>query len=92
MTTSANVIEYRIEKDGEIVGYHRQNVLCKNRDEELLKFQPLSEHIITPFGYDEEEDYWEGEPRNLLDYMEKRKLFSKEIRDYFDNEEVTKNG
>lgn len=60
--TSANVIEYRIEKTGKNVGYFHKNILCKLPDySDLLKYQPLNEHRITPFGYDEDEEYWEDE-------------------------------
>ena len=65
MTTSANVIEYRIEKDGKIVGNHREHLLCRSHYEDLLKFQPLKDYTITPYWYDEEEDYDEAEPKNL---------------------------
>jgi len=67
--TSANVIEYRIEKDGKIVGHHRQHLLCKTNREPLLKFVPASDYIITPWGYDEEEDEWEGKPVNLEKFL-----------------------
>ena len=46
MSTSANVIEYRIEKDGKQVGSYRQHLLCKSHYEELLKYQPLGDHTI----------------------------------------------
>jgi len=81
--TSANVIEYRIEKDGKQVGSHRENMMCKTHYEELLVFEPLSEYTIIPYGYDEEEDYWEDEPVNLEDFMKKQILFSKTIKEYF---------
>lgn len=83
--TSANVIEYRIEKDNKIVGNYRQNIMCKSHYEKLLKYQPLKDHSITPYGYDEEEDYWEGEKSNLYDYLKGMIRFNKEIREYFKN-------
>jgi len=92
MTTSANVIEYRIEKDGAAVGNHHYNIMCKSHFEELLKFQPLEEHTITPYGYDEEEDYWEDESENLNDFLMHLVHSNKEIREYYVNEELKKNG
>jgi len=92
MTTSANAIEYRIEKDGKVVGHHHYNIMCKSYFEELLKFQPLAEHTITPYGYDEEEDYWEDEPENLDVFLRGMVRFNKEIREYYENEELNKNG
>lgn len=71
MPTSANVIEYTIKKDGEKVGKHYQNILCKPKWGHLLCYQPLAAHTITPWGYDEEEEYWEGEEQNLADFVEK---------------------
>lgn len=59
-------------KDGEQVGSHRQNLMCKERWEELLKFEPASEHTIIPFGYDEEEEYWEDDEINLKDFLSRR--------------------
>jgi hypothetical protein len=56
MSTSANVIEYRIEKDGVSVGHYRQHLMCKSHYEELLKYEPLKEHTITPWGYDDEDE------------------------------------
>ena len=83
MSTSANVVEYRIEKDGKQVGNYRQNVMCKGRYEELLKYEPLEQHIITPYGYDEDEEYWESDPQNLKTYLEKMIRSNKVIREYF---------
>jgi len=83
MSTSANVIEYRIEKNGEQVGSYRQHMMCKDRYDELLKYQPLAEHSITPYGYDEEEDYWEGDTSNLEDYLRKHAPLNKVIKEYF---------
>ena len=77
MSTSANVIEYTIYKGGEVVGHHRYHMMCKPHFEDLLKFQPLEEHTISPYGYDEDEELWEDESKNLKDFMdeiEKRKI------------------
>ena len=67
--TSTNVTQYRIEKDGKKVGNHYQHAYCKTKWHELLKFEPLEEHTITPYGEDEEECYWEREPQNLRDFL-----------------------
>ncbi len=81
--TSANVIEYRIEKDDKEVGHHRENVMCHSHYEELLKFLPLKDHAITPYGYDEEEEYWEGETQNLEVYLRGLIATNKIIREHF---------
>jgi len=42
MTTSANVIEYTIYKDGKEVGNFRKHMMCRLPDySDLLKYQPL---------------------------------------------------
>lgn len=82
--TSANVIEYRIEKNNEEVGHFRKNVMCRLPEySDLLKYQPLNEHSITPYGYDEEEEYWEDETVNLEVYLKKMIPHDKTIREYF---------
>lgn len=82
--TSANVIEYIIEHDSNTVGTFRKNVLCKLPDySELLKYEPLSEHKITPFGYDEEDRYWEDDAINLETYLRKMIRTNITIREYF---------
>ncbi len=81
--TSANVIEYDIRKNGVNVGYHRENIMCKDHYEDLLKFEPLSEHTIMAFGYDEEEEYWENKPINLETYLKKLSITNKSIKLYF---------
>ena len=83
--TSANVIEYRIERDGKVVGYFRKHLLCKLPGySDLLKYEPLSEHEITPCGYDEDEDYWEDDPINLEKYLRQMTRTNKTISEYFD--------
>lgn len=72
MSTSANVIEYNIiDKNGEIVGYHRQNILCKTCNDGLEKYDPPSEFKILPWGYDENEEEWYGKEQNLEDWLKK---------------------
>jgi hypothetical protein len=74
MTTSANVIEYDIyDKDGKSVGYHRQNVMCMRCNDGLEKFTPASDFEIESYGYDEEEDLWQGDRQNLEVWLSKNK-------------------
>jgi len=85
MTTSANVIEYRIERNGEPVGNFRKHLLCRLPDfADLLKYQPLNEHVITPWGYDEEEDEWEDLPENLDEFLRSMVISNKKIREYYE--------
>lgn len=84
MSTSANVIEYTIYKDGKSVGRFSKNVLCKYPDcAELLKYQPLNEHQILCWGYDEEEELWEEDVENLESYLKKMIHYNKYIKEYF---------
>ena len=75
--------KYTIKRNNETVGYYRQNILCKSRYHELLKYQPLSDHTITAWGYDEEDELWENEPKNLKNFLEK--IREKKIIEYFKN-------
>ncbi|HKZ43108.1 MAG TPA: hypothetical protein VJ044_19270 [Candidatus Hodarchaeales archaeon] len=79
--TSANVIEYRIKKDGKEVGHHRENVMCTQHFEELVKFAPLEEHTITSYGYDEEEEYWEGKSKNLKRFLDDIAKHDKKVKE-----------
>jgi hypothetical protein len=86
MSTSANVIEFTIFKNEVPVGSFRKHLMCiLPKYSELLKYQPLSEHTILTWGYDEEEEYWEsdGGPENLEDFLKRKVSFEKEIREYF---------
>jgi hypothetical protein len=70
--TSSNTIEYTIFKDGEEVGRHRQNIMCKTCNDGLEKFQPAKEYTIQAWGYDEEEEMWESDKiENLEDWLKK---------------------
>lgn len=72
--TSANVIEYNIyNKDGEIVGHHRHNVMCMRCNDGLEKFTPPSDFEIESYGYDEEEEMWDGDKTNLETWLSKNK-------------------
>lgn len=88
MSTSANVIEYTIYKDDKEVGNFRKHMLCRLPDHaDLLKYQPLNEHTIQPWGYDEEEDEWYDEEENLEDFLRKISKFNKKLKEYFDGQE-----
>ncbi len=69
--TSANVINYLIRnKDGTIVETHRQHLLCKTHWGDLLKFTPPEDFTITSTWLDEDERYFQDEPRNLKNFIE----------------------
>jgi hypothetical protein len=90
MTTSANSIEYTItDKSGKDIGHFRKNVMCRLPDyAELLKYQPLADHTIQEWGYDEEEDMWEEEPENLEKFLKPMIPFNKKIREFFNGEKT----
>ena len=72
--TSANVIEYSIcDSTGKEVGRHKYNLYCKPTWGELLKFIPANNYTIYPYGYDEEESYWEGKTVNLQKFIDELK-------------------
>jgi hypothetical protein len=84
MTTSANSIEHSIYKGEKNVGNFRKNIMCRLPDyAELLKYQPLKDHTIQAWGYDEEEDQWEDEPENLEDFLKPMVASNKKIREFF---------
>lgn len=84
MSTSANVIEFRITKNNKVVGYFSKHLLCTfPLYSDLLKYLPLSEHEITPFGYDEDEEYWEDETQNLENFLRKKIPLDEKIKEYF---------
>jgi hypothetical protein len=86
--TSANVIEYTIYKNGKKVGHFRKHLLCKYPDyAELLKYQPLEEHKIQAWGYDEEEEEWEEDIEDLKEFL-KKMIYNKWIKAYFNNEKT----
>lgn len=86
MATSANVTEYTIYKDKKEVGHFRKHHLTKWPDyAELLKYQPLSEYDILPWGYGYEDEYWEGKKQNLENYLQDMKSYNKRIKDFFES-------
>jgi len=70
--TSANVTNYRIEKNGKEVGNHRQHHMCHTHWHRLYKFMPHSQYTITAWWLDEEEEYHESEPQNLMNFLRER--------------------
>jgi hypothetical protein len=85
--TSANVVEYRIfNHEGKTAGSHRQHLMCKEHWEDLLKFQPLDKHTIQAYGYDEEEEYWEGDIVSLDGFINNKAKYNKNLRESLNNE------
>lgn len=87
MATSANVIMYSIFKDSKEVGTFRKNIMTKYPlYSDLLKYQPLNEHEILAWGYDEEEEYWEDDDgiENLENFL--KRVREKELVEYFKSE------
>jgi len=84
MTTSANSIEHSIYKNGKNVGRFTKNVMCKLPDyAELLKYQPLKDHTIQVWGYDEEEEEWSDQEENLEKFLKAMKS-NKKIQEFFE--------
>jgi len=72
MTTSANVIDYKIiDSDCNEVGNHHYHVLCKTHWDKLLKFVPMENYRIYRTYYDEDEEYFEDESVNLKRVLKK---------------------
>ena len=69
MPTSANVTEFRIEKEGRTVDTHRQHAMCKTHWEALLRFVPIEDFTITPYGMDEDYEEWEGATVSLKTFL-----------------------
>lgn len=67
--TSANVTNYRIERNGEVVGEHSQHHMCHTRWHRLYKFTPFTEHVIISNWLDEDGDYHEGTPMGLSEFF-----------------------
>ena len=82
--TSANEILYRIELNGEQIGSHRENVMCKFHFEKLVHFLSLNDCTITSHGYDEDEEYWEGESKLLIEFLKEKARTEKVLREELD--------
>jgi hypothetical protein len=88
--TSANVTNYRIEKNGVEVYDHSQHHYCHTRWHRLFKFVPFTEHTITPHGLDEEEAYWEGKTVNLSEFMGTMKFSIGDVKRFVEHSEKQK--
>jgi hypothetical protein len=78
--TSTNVTKFIIfDENKKVVGEHSQSCYCKTHWEDLLIFDPPENHTIVPWGYDEEEEYWIGDEKNLKDFLIKVRLIKTEI-------------
>ena len=81
--TSANVTKFIIEnKNGEVVGEHSQHHMCHTRWHRLYKFQPLTEHTITPIWTDEEEEDHVRETQNLADFLKNIKITISDVKKF----------
>lgn len=69
--TSANVTNYIIVKNGEVVGEHSQHHMCHTKWHRLYKYTPFKDHTITSHWLDEEENHHIGETENLADFIKK---------------------
>jgi hypothetical protein len=87
--TSANVIEYSIFKNGDEVGQFRKHILTKYPlYSDLLKYQPLAEHEILAWGYNEDDEYWEDdESQNLEKFLKQIRHVDKTLVEYFKNKQ-----
>ena len=89
--TSANVTEYTIrDLTGKTVGKHSQHAYCKPTWGELLKFIPAEAHTITPWSFDEEEEFWEGEAVNLQIFIDDLKKNRAEFNTWEDIKKAAK--
>jgi hypothetical protein len=71
--TSANVTNYRIERNGEIVGEHSQHHMCHTHWHRLYKYTPFTEYKITPHWEDEHEAPHEGKTVGLSEFLANHK-------------------
>jgi hypothetical protein len=78
--TSANVTEFTIEKNGVVVGQHSQHHMCHTRWHRLYHYTPFTEYTITSHWLDEEEEYHEGEPMGLSEFLANHKPSISDMR------------
>jgi len=71
MSTSANVIKYKIYRNGKIVGGYHINLMCKIQYTPLLKYTPTNEHTIMEYWYDEDEELHKKEEIPLDKFLDK---------------------
>ena len=52
----------------------------------IIKFQPLENHTIQAYGYDEEDEYWESEEiENLKDFLTRKAKYNKDLKEALNN-------
>jgi hypothetical protein len=78
--TSANVTNYTIKKDGEVVGEHSQHHMCHPNWHRLYKFVPFTQHTIQSHWLDEEEEYHEGKEMGLSEFIANHKPSISDMR------------
>ena len=84
MSTSANVVEYEIKHKDAVVGNYRVHSYVGFKSlETLLEYIPLQEHTIKAYGYDEEDEYWEGRVESLEKFLRRNASYSKEVTNFF---------
>lgn len=82
--TSANVVEYVIYKKDDEVGQFRKHMYCRLPEySDLLKYQPLEDHTIQAWGYDEDDEVWYDEEIRLDKFLFKIKNTNKKLKEYF---------
>ena len=73
--TSANAIEYRIlDKNKKQIASYHENIMCKMHFDRYVIHTPHEDFSIQAYGYDEEEEYWEGEIQNLKIFLIKNRV------------------
>lgn len=78
--TSANVIYYKVFKNGDLIGEHRQNMLCRDSSERLLMYYPQDEFQIRADWVDEEEVAHKEKPMPLDQWFLNRSRFRPAVR------------
>ena len=70
MSTSANVMDYIIRRNGKEVGRYSQNLWCHYAHHQLLKYEPREEFTIQPLYYDEDEVLHEHKEVPLKEFLQ----------------------
>ncbi len=64
------IMDYLIkDKDGNLVGFHRQHTLGKTHWGDLLDFTPTVNYTIKATGYDDQGEFWECAPQRLDKFL-----------------------
>jgi hypothetical protein len=66
-----NSVKYTIKnKEGVTVGRESQNPMCKRHWGDFMAHQPLEDHTIRLYGFDDDQDeMWYGDKQNLLEFL-----------------------